>query len=77
LFDWFLVFFYTFITPIDIGLINSIFFIPIQKSRSIIAIATKANIAFFTTATQHTLTHITIGMSWEFCLTLHAIHLLL
>jgi hypothetical protein len=65
----------TFITPIDIGLFQSILFIPIQKGRMIIAIATKANIAFFTTATQHTLTHIAIEMRLYFYLTLHAIHL--
>jgi len=67
----------TFITPINIGLIKPFLFIPIQKVRMIIAIATKANIAFFTTATLHTLTHITIEMRLYFCLTLHAIHLLL
>lgn len=67
----------TFLTPIDIGIIKSILFIPIQKVGMIIAVATKANIAFLTTLTQHTLTHIAIEMRLYFCLTLHAVHLFL
>jgi len=44
-------FFYTFLTPIDIWLFNTIFLKPVQIGRGIIAVATKANIALLTTAT--------------------------
>ena len=44
-------FFDTLFTPIDIWLFYAVLFKPVQKSRLIIAVATKANIALLTTAT--------------------------
>jgi hypothetical protein len=68
-------FFYTLLTPIDIWLFYAVFLKPVQKSRGIIAVATKANIALLTTATFLTLAHITPEMRVNLLLTLDTLHL--
>jgi hypothetical protein len=68
-------FFYTLLTPIDIWLFYAVFLKPVQKSRGIIAVATKANIALLTTATLLAFTHITPEMRVYLLLTLHTFHL--
>jgi ABC-type Co2+ transport system permease subunit len=54
--------FYTSLTPIHIWLLYSIFLKPAQEHRTFIAVATKANIALLTTATQVAFTYITTKM---------------
>lgn len=68
-------FFDTFLTPIDIGFLNTFFLKPVQKSRLIIAVATKANIALLTTATLLAFTDITPEMRVNLLLTLDTLHL--
>lgn len=68
-------FFDTLLTPIDIWLFYSVLFIPVQKGRLIIAVATKANIALLTTATHRTFADITPEMWVHFLLTLDTLHL--
>jgi hypothetical protein len=68
-------FFYTLLTPIDIGFLYSIFLKPVQKSRLIIAVATKANIALLTTATLDAFADITPEMRVYLLLTLDTLHL--
>jgi hypothetical protein len=68
-------FFDTLFTPIDIGVLYSVFLKPVQIGRLIIAVATKANIALLTTATYRTLADITPEMRVHLLLTLDTLHL--